>query len=442
MHGGKGPGEALRKLNPTRAMSPVGHDVVALVGTLSDADRDMLSRVLGGSFKMRAYGAPGGISASTRGQLALVIVGELDEEGRRALGEMLSNTSDETPLVERVPLVVTYGPADGAEAFVQDPRVDGILPSPMELHGGVAGVQFGLVAAVKFCTERFMEGEGVRAAEAIRKFTEEYLGLFKGYAESIKRLSFFRRAMQPTDIETVLAGVEQALEQLEYISQIAERDCSAQAMGRLGLFCHDLNNAMSIVIPWMGCVKEDHVGSISSSEFAFLQSVETVARRLAHDVVAIQNVLSPRGYTWQEFQMGTVPGGSFAKAELEVPQGLNVCIIEDNEDLARAMVKQATKKGGQATVAKNQAELLALLAPGGVVPDVFILDNELADGDYGHKLVSFIQVAAPGALIVVHTADLVALSKTPELYGDLPMVGKLDFAAINELIAKRFPPKA
>lgn len=263
------------------------------------------------------------------------------------------------------------------------------------------------------------DGPEVEAkARVMAEFADFYIDLAKIWLNDASRLCFATETGDARDEAALAEDANQIAESIRGIIEILEelkaKDLERISPKSIRKYLHNLNNKLNVVLGYPEFIKDSALPDPENEQI--LDAIETEAWQMTEDTGAIGNVCRRhRTSFWQDVSRS---GTAVQKKErLEIPEGTEFCVIDDDPNILKITGKVIEAAGGTAVLINGKAALEQMIC--GAAQDlpqikVFLLDNDLSGGVFGHQLIPLIRDKYPKALIIAHTADNLSLDADPD----------------------------
>lgn len=400
--------------------------VLASAPELRDLGKRTLQNVLPKYLKIVEAGSPNEVLSLISEKVALIMA--FDDDDKLAVGLAASLFSRD----DAVPFFLVMNPAAHdayADKFKDLGFVDDIIETPLRDSEVVKIFQ----RAIARRRGLSLELENDAKIAVLKEFTDYYLNLARAWKENASRISF---APKSEDICDFLSNIDEVIKILGRLSAENPMEISVAA---LRTYIHDLNNKLTILISYPGFIKE--TPGLTPEDDKILTMIEDEAYQLSFYSKQISMAYNGKAF-WQDVKKTKL--GLRTDEKLEIPAGTVFCLIDDDNDILRITRKMIETAGGVAVLVAGKDALEKFFESenaGKGLPkvDVFLLDNNLGGGVFGHQLIPLIRSKYPDALIVAHTSDDLSLNNDPKneyKRAGVEVVGKRHWAAISDAVKR------
>lgn len=342
-----------------------------------------------------------------------------------------------------VPLFLAVDPVGGNDDigdFAKSGFVDDIVDLPLKNSEILAVFKNAIARRCNLLGEL----ESVAKIEVLKEFIDYYLTLAGIWKKTVLKLSIAPKPVEEIgsdspqdDVNYILKGIDGIIIILE---NLKNRNLSIIPFEVLQKSFHDLNNSLSLVIGFSVTLREFF--SLPAEDIAIFELLEKEANQMSAHMQEIR-----KGYNGNTFWQNIKKAGLVLRAEekLDIPVGISFCVIDDAAGILNITGRVIEAAEGSAVLVDSKEALEKLFSAsgdGGSLPNiqVFLLDNNLGDGVFGHQLIPLIRSKYPDALILAHTSDSLSLNNDPEneyKKAGVEIIGKREWSAISEVVGRK-----
>ncbi|MBI5753939.1 response regulator [Candidatus Peregrinibacteria bacterium] len=200
-------------------------------------------------------------------------------------------------------------------------------------------------------------------------------------------------------------------------------------------FMHDLGNYLVPIISWPYFTEER--GTLPEAEIAVIRKIKAEGDTMLGHMRLISDAYNQRG-SWGRAQRSRPILQE--KERMEFPRGTFFCLIDDDKAILKITKKTIEAAGGKAITIDGPVALTEMLEAKDLLKvEVFLLDNDLGGGAYGHQLVAAIREKYPHALIIAHTSDVDTINtdhQNPYREQGVEVVGKRAWRAVSGIVRR------
>ncbi len=327
--------------------------------------------------------------------------------------------------LSRVPIV-----AETDNSKEQNEKADGVYTEPISL----VGLDYSSSDAINNRLTAFRESEATMREKVLSEFIEyAETSLLNWQANLQKVYEKFDECEEECEaMASSLILMEQQIEAL--------RDLGTEiSAGRLSEIIHDMNNKLSV---FLGYIPFFDTKFKKPNDVELLNSLLKSFQAFANYLKAIRSAYDQSNLgTWKDISSGDLEGVSETQ-RLEMPEGLKVCVIDDDPEVLSYCSKTIRNAGGDTFEAFDERSLLLIhreIGPSGI--DLVLLDNNLGDSKRGNDLIPLIRGLFPKALIIAHTGDAETLKKDPRnpyTSHEVEIVGKHQWNEVSKIIKSHY----
>jgi CheY-like chemotaxis protein len=370
------------------------------------------------------------ISRNLSEDIALIVVTSSQNNGTCLAKEI----EDEKIDLSRVPIVtVTDNSAEQnekAKGLIAQGKIDGACAEPLSL----VGLDYSSSDAINNRLTAFRESEATMREKVLSEFIEyAETSLLNWKANLPKARERFGECKEECDaLASSLVLMEQQIEALKDLGTEISAD-------RLSEIIHDMNNKLSV---FLGYIPVFSIKSKKPNDVELLNSLLKSFQTFARYLKAIRSAYDQSNLgTWKDISSGDLEGVPETQ-RLEMPEGLKVCVVDDDPGVLSYCSKTIRNAGGDTFEAFDEMSLLSIhreVDSNGV--DLVLLDNDLGDFKRGNDLIPLIRGLFPRALVIAHTGDAEALKKDPKnpyANHEVEVAGKHQWNEVSKIIKSHY----
>lgn len=377
-------------------------------------------------------------------RVALVMAfDDSDNQARNLASSLFINNGEGGNPRSKVPLFLVTDPAsmDGeTETLENFGFVDSLVPLPLSAPQVLQIVN----RAMAKRRGLLMELEGAAKVEALKEFVDYYLNLSRIWLANISRVSLAPKPGEAVvegtpaeDIYYLLQGIEDVIGILTRLGAENFAEISNEALSK---YFHDLNNSLSSVFAYPEFVLK--APGLTPEDLGILTMLTAEAHQLNSHSTQISRAYHGAIF-WQDLNRSKLILQS--REKLEIPPGTSFCVIDDDQGILRVVQKTIEAAGGFSVLVDSREALEKLFAAsetGESLPEIkiFLLDNDLGNGIFGHQLIPLIRSKYPHALIIAHTSEDLSLNSDPNneyKKAGIEIVGKRRWGAVSGVVRRK-----
>ncbi len=369
------------------------------------------------------------ISAFTKIRTAIIVNFDSTKVSSPSLEEKLAHFDGE---ISNAPEILVTGADQGGDKSPDSRGMDSVLTMPLTPDA----FKLGMMEAIAKRGEKFEKMEKITRLEVLKEFCEYNGALAEVWNKSLRNIDGLQ-GESAEDVSYMLADCNSIIEILKTLAGYVRLGELSNEYLRESI--HSLNSKLTVLTGFPSVMKESGVLSAKNSEI--LTMVENESNQMGAHVALISAAYNGR-VSWKKAQCSKPIARSAHM--LECPKETLFCVIDDDEAILKVTRLNIEAAGGKAMVldAKNKAAMDEFFAEGEGRQniEVFLLDNDLGGGRFGHEFIAKISEKYPQALIIAHTGDaesLNAVTTNPYNEHGVEVVGKRHWKAISEVIRRK-----